>query len=333
MFLGAWLVVDVHAQGNTGVTAGKGNRRHILWMNRSPLMDRQRGSLKEVTFAALRPAGPSMTALRSFLPLLVFAVLLSACSEFNKALKAPGDQEGIAYKLQVAEKMMANESWDRAIPLLEELIVLTRGGQLSEKVNYLHAKSTYGMKDYTLAAYYLANFTRTFPTSQYAEECAFLSAYCQYMNSPNYELDQTETRNAMDQMQLFLVRYPESARRDSCNALIDVMRTKLEVKDFHAASQYYHMRNYQAAGVAFRNFNRQWPNSKYREDAMYFTLQSDYYLAMNSVEAKKLERLKEAVRSYHNFADAFPQSVLLEEAGKLHKTLEASLASAPTSNP
>jgi hypothetical protein len=55
--------------------------------------------------------------------------------------------------------------------------------ELSEKVNYLHAKSTYGMKDYTLAAYYLANFVRTFPTSQYAEECAFLSAYCQYMNS------------------------------------------------------------------------------------------------------------------------------------------------------
>jgi len=117
------------------------------------------------------------------------------------------------------------------------------------------------------------------------------------------------------------------------NALIDAMRIKLEVKDFHAANQYYHMRNYQAAGVAFRNFNRQWPNSKYREDAMYFTLQSDYYLAMNSVEAKKLERLQEAIRSYLNFADAFPQSVLLEEAGKLHQTLEASLASAPTSNP
>lgn len=267
--------------------------------------------------------------MRKFLPLLLAAVLLSACSEFNKALKSTD----VNYKLEVAEKMMAKESWDRAIPLLEELIVLTRGSQLSEKVNYLHAKSTYSMKDYTLASYYLANFTRTFPTSQYAEECAFLSAYCQYMNSPNYELDQTETRNAMNQMQLFLVRYPQSTLKDSCNVLMDAMRTKLEVKDFHAANQYYHMRNYQAAGVAFRNFARQWPNSKYREDALYFNLQSDYQLAVNSVEAKKVERLQEAIRSYLNFADAFPQSALLEDAGRLHKTLEATLASTPTSTP
>lgn len=270
-----------------------------------------------------------MTSIRKRLTLLLLPVLLGACSEFNKALKSTD----AGYKLEVAEKMMAKESWDRAIPLLEELIVLTRGTQQSERVNYLHAKSTYGMKDFTLAAYYLANFTRTFPNSQYAEECAFLSAYCQYMNSPSYELDQTETKSAMDQMQLFLVRYPQSSRKDSCNLLMDAMRTKLEVKDFHAANQYYHMRNYQAAGVAFRNFSRQWPNSRYREDAMYFTLQSDYHLAQNSVETKKKDRLEEAIRSYHNFADAFPQSVLLEDAGKLHKNLEAALASPPTSTP
>lgn len=270
-----------------------------------------------------------MPPVRKYIIPLLIIVLLSACSEFNKALKSSDAN----YKLEVAEKMMAKESWDRAIPLLEELIVLTRGTQQSEKVNYLHAKSTYGMKDYTLAAYYLANFTRTFPSSQYAEECAFLSAYCQYMNSPNYELDQTETRSAMDQMQLFLVRYPQSTLKDSCNTLMDAMRIKLEVKDFHAANQYFHMRNYQAAGVAFRNFARQWPNSRYREDAMYFTLQSDFQLAVNSVETKKQERLQEAIRSYHNFADAFPQSVLLEDAGKLQKNLEAALASAPTSKP
>lgn len=270
-----------------------------------------------------------MTSIRKRLALLLLPVLLGACSEFNKALKSTD----AGYKLEVAEKMMAKASWDRAIPLLEELIVLTRGTQQSERVNYLHAKSTYGMKDYTLAAYYLANFTRTFPNSQYAEECAFLSAYCQYMNSPSYELDQTETKSAMDQMQLFLVRYPQSTRKDSCNLLMDAMRTKLEVKDFHAANQYFHMRNYQAAGVAFRNFSRQWPNSRYREDAMYFTLQSDYHLAMNSVESKKQERVAEAIRSYHNFADAFPQSVLLEDAGKLHKNLEAALASPPRSTP
>lgn len=259
--------------------------------------------------------------MRQFTALLLIAALTIGCSDYNKAVKSTD----VNYKLEVAEKYMAKESYDRAIPLLEELIVVTRGSELSERVNYLHAMCNYGIKDYTLAAYYLANFVRTFPKSRYAEECAFLSGYCQYQNSPNYELDQTDTRSAMSQMQLFLVRYPNTTLKDSCNALIDKMRTKLEVKDYHAADQYYEMRNFQAASVAFTNFNRVWPNSRFREDAMFFTFKSHYYLSVNSVESKKLERLEDAVRAYHNFADAFPQSVLLEDANKLNKEIEAAI--------
>ena len=254
--------------------------------------------------------------------LLCLLLLFVSCSEFNKALKS----EDVDYKQEVAEKYYAEESWDRAIPLLEELIVLRRGTAASERVNYLHAKAYFGMKDYLLAAYYLANFVRTFPTSQYAEEAAFLSAFCHYKNSPNYELDQTDTKNAIEQMQLFLVRFPNTALRDSCNGLIDGLRTKLEVKDFHAADQYFRMRNFQAAGVAFRNFVRQWPNSRFREDAMWFALRADHQLAVNSVEEKRSERIQEAISTYHNFADAFPESPLLTDAQRLHRDLEAMLS-------
>jgi outer membrane protein assembly factor BamD len=256
------------------------------------------------------------------LAIIFFALLvLSSCGEFNKALKSTN----VDYKQEVAEKYYAAENWERAIPLLEELIVLRRGTAMSERVNYMHAMANFKMGDHTLAAYYLANFVRTFPTSQYAEEAAFLSAYCHYRNSPNYELDQTETRSAIDQLQLFMVRYPGTALRDSCNSLIDNLRTKLEVKAYHGASQYYRMRNFQASGVAFRSFVRDWPNSRFREDAMLLLLRSDHQLALNSVEEKRLERVQEAIRSYHNFADAFPQSVVLSDANRIHRELNALL--------
>jgi outer membrane protein assembly factor BamD len=263
---------------------------------------------------------------RSPLLLLPFVVLLSSCGEFNKALKS----SDMAYKQEVAEKYYATNNWDRAIPLLEELIVLCRAQACSERVNYLHARAHFGMQDHTLAAYYLANFVRTFPASQYAEEAAFLSAYCFYRNSPSYELDQADTRNAIDQMQLFMVRFPNTSLRDSCNTLIDKLRTKLEVKAYHSASQYFRMRNYQAAGVAFRAFVRDWPNSRYREDAMFLLLRADHQLAVNSVESKRLERVQEAIRSYHNFADAFPQSVQLTDATRMHRELNNLLGSGTT---
>lgn len=253
------------------------------------------------------------------IPVLLALVLLASCGEFNKALKSTD----IDYKAEVAEKYYAEESWERTIPLLEELIVLTRGTQKSERVNYLHAKAHFGMKDYILGAYYLANFVRTFPKSEYAEEAAFLSAYCHYKNSPNFELDQSDTRMAIEQMQLFMVRYPATSLKDSCNTLIDRMRGKLETKAYQGAMQYYRMRQYQAAGVAFRNYLRDWPNSKFREQAMMLILRSDHNLAMNSVESKRLERINEAIASYLNFADAFPGSERLGEAERLYKELVA----------
>lgn len=277
------------------------------------------------TVAAL----PAVAVLCWVLGFLGTGASLTSCSEFNRALKS----DSLGYKLEVAEKYYNKESWDRAIPLLEELIALTRGTVISERVNYMHAKAYMGMKDYIMAGYYLANFTRTFPNSPHAEECAFLTAVCYYKNSPNYELDQVDTRSAIDQFQLFMVRYPNTLLKDSCNNYIDELRNKLEVKSYHAADQYFRMRNYQAAGVAFRNFVREWPNSKYREDAMLIILQADHRLAMNSIESKKRERLEEAIRSYHNFADAFPQSVVLSEAERLHKELTDALQQETAPNP
>lgn len=251
--------------------------------------------------------------------ILSLGFLLASCGEFSKALKSTD----IEYKVATAEKYYAAEDWDRAIPLLEELIVLTRGTARSERMNYLYAKAHFGLKDYILGAYYLANFTRTFPKSEYAEEAAFLSAYCFYMNSPGYELDQQDTRNAIDQMQLFMVRYPRTTLRDSCNTLIDRMREKLERKAYEGAEQYFRMHNYKAATTALSSFLREWPNSKYREKALMLVLRSTHHMALNSVESKRNERVEEAIASYHNFADAFPQSEQLTDATKLYKELLA----------
>ncbi len=254
--------------------------------------------------------------------------MLTSCSEYNRALKS----DSVEYKLEVAEKFYNKGSYDRAIPLLEELIMLLRGSAQSERVGYLRAKAYFLMKDYTLGSYYLNNFAKTFPTSQYTEECAFLNAYCFYKNSPNYELDQVDTRAAIDELQLFMLRYPETNLRDSCNTLIDGLREKLEVKAYHAAEQYYHMRNHQAASVAFKEFLRVYPNSDYREDAMLRILRADHELAMNSIENRRVERLKEAIRSYRNFADAYPGSVNIDLAERIHKELTDALEKANTNN-
>jgi outer membrane protein assembly factor BamD len=243
--------------------------------------------------------------------------LVTGCGEFNRALKS----DSLEYKVEVAERYYAKPDYDRALPLLEELVALTRGTGRSERVNYLHAKTIYGMNDFILGGYYLDNFSRTFPTSEWAEECTFLSAMCYYRNSPEWELDQTDTEAAIDQLQLFLAYYPQTSLKDSCNTLIDQLRSKLERKDFENAKQYFRLRNYESASTALKNFARKWPNSRFREEALFTVLQADHDLVAQSVESKKLARADEGIRSFNNFADAFPDSERMVEARRLYEDL------------
>lgn len=260
---------------------------------------------------------------------LAVVAVLAGCGKFNKALKSTD----LDLKLRTAQEFHDKGQFEKALPLLEELVSLTRGSSMSERVNYLHAKSYFGLKDYTMSGYYLNNFTRTFPTSQYAEECAFLTAYCYYKNSPSYELDQTDTRSAIDALQLFLIRYPASGLKDSCNTLIDVLRNKLEVKDFEGLKQYHKLRNYQAAGVAAEQFLRTWPNSRFREDAMYLAAESAVLLAENSIESKREERLRAAIKTCDTFADAFPEATRTAAVKRMADTCRSKLNVAPQSAP
>ncbi|HMN05414.1 MAG TPA: outer membrane protein assembly factor BamD [Flavobacteriales bacterium] len=256
------------------------------------------------------------------LALAVAALVLASCSEFNKAVKSTD----LKYKYAMAEKYMGKPDYDRAMPLLEELLGLTRGDTLYERVSYYYAKGYFGMKDYIMASYYLGNFAKMFPNSAQAEECSFLSAYCHYKESPEYELDQRDTYTAIDKLELFMVRYPESGLTDSCLTLIGQLRLKLEKKDYHGAQQYLRTRHYEAASEALARFVRKWPNSVYREEALFGILQADHDLAVNSVESKKQARMEAGIRSFNTFADAFPESARMPQA----RAMLRNLTSTPT---
>ncbi len=230
-------------------------------------------------------------------------------------------EQGNAPDATRKQRRKAASAYERTLPLLEELTSLTRGDTTFERVSYMYAKSYYGIKDYILGGYYLENFAKTFPVSHYAEECTFLAAMCQYRESPEFELDQEATKNAIDQMQLFLVRYPETTLTDSCNAIVDRLRKKLEKKEHENAMLYVKTRDYEAAGLALRDFLKHWPNSPYREEVFYNILLSDHDLAMNSIENKKRQRVEEGIRSFDTFADAFPQSERSKDAQRLRKDL------------
>ncbi|MEO8734558.1 MAG: outer membrane protein assembly factor BamD [Flavobacteriales bacterium] len=248
---------------------------------------------------------------------LLAAFVLASCSEFNKVVKSTDVQ----YKYKMAVQYYEKPDYDRAMPLFEELLSLTRGDTLFEPVSYYYAMGNFGQKDYILASYYLENFAKTFRNSPHAEECSFLAAYCHYLESPEYELDQADTQTAIDKLELFMVRFPDTSLKDSSNVLIDELRSKLEMKDYMAAKQYLRTRFYSSASDAFKGFLHKWPNSAHREDVLFSVFVADHDLALNSVDYKRDARNEDGIRSFNTFADAFPQSPLLPQARAMLRDL------------
>ncbi|MEI6123334.1 MAG: outer membrane protein assembly factor BamD [Bacteroidota bacterium] len=252
---------------------------------------------------------------------LLIGILISSCSQYRKTLKSTN----INLKYSTAVALYDKGDFHRAMTLFDELLIYYRGTDTSEKINYYFAYCYFGEGDFLQAGYYFTKFTSTFPTSKYAEECQYMSAYCQYMYSPKYSLDQTISVDAIKEFQLFINSYPKSKLVDSCNSIIDELRGKLETKSYEIAKLYYKIEDYQAAVIAFKNLLKDYPDTKYKENAYYYILVSYYYYALGSVEGKKNERLNNAKDAYSSLFAAFPQTKFEKDAKSMLKNINKEL--------
>ncbi len=241
--------------------------------------------------------------------LLLIAV---SCGDYQKIVKST-DYE---YKLKKAREYYDSKEYSRSSQLYQELVSIYQGTSRADQIYYYLAKSNYGMHDYTLASYYFRQLIKNFPRSEYGEEAQYLIGYCTYLDSPNPRLDQRTSEEAIDALQLFINLYPNSTRVAEANRLIDELREKLVYKSYLSGRLYYDLADYRAAVISLTNSLKEFPDSKYREELMFYLLKSKYLLGENSIDEKKRERLNSALDEYYTFVDEFPESQYRKEADR-----------------
>ena len=232
-------------------------------------------------------------------------VVLSACNGYNKLQKSSD------YKLKYAKALeyYDKEDYYKALNLFDQVMPFYRGTDESEDMQYKYAYAYYYQKDFIMASYYFNRFTKTFPTSKYVEECAYMSAYCKYLDSPKYSLDQTNTKEAIKELQIYINTYPYSNRVKKSNELIDELRTKLQKKSLEIAKLYLKMKRYKAAVTSFENLLKEYPDTQFKEEALFRTIEAYYFYASKSVRSKRKERYLEAVDNYNEFISLYPDSI------------------------
>ncbi len=255
-----------------------------------------------------------------YLSLLAFIVLVS-CSKYQKLIKSTDNEMKYNKAIEYYEK----GDYYRALQLFDGLIPIFRGTNKAEKLYFCYAYCYYNEHDNVMASYYFGRFYQSFPTSEFAEETHFMAAYCKYLDSPRYSLDQTISKEAINDFQLFINKYPFGDRAKQATLLIDELRYKLQLKDYNIANMYYKMEDYQAAIVSYENMLKSYPDTDFKEEILFKIIKSYYNYAMKSIPEKKKERYESAVKAYFDFKSTFPQSKYFEEVENMKEKVTREL--------
>jgi len=252
---------------------------------------------------------------------IVSLLLLTSCGEYQKVLK----EEDTKAKYALAEKLYNEKEYKKAIRLFEQIAPKFLGKPQGERVIYFYADTYYQLEDFYLSGFRFEQFASSYPNSDKAEQASFLGAKSFYELSPKYSIDQTETYEAIDKLQLFINKYPNSERVVEANKLVRELTDKLEKKSFEIAKQFNTISDHYAAIKAFELFISNNAGTIFKEDALFYKLDSKYKLAVNSVLNKKEQRLREAKNAYNTLITTFEASKYAKQANEMAKVLEKEL--------
>lgn len=246
--------------------------------------------------------------------LILMVLFTVGCSNFRKIEKS----EDWRVKYEAGLNYYAKKDYYHSAILFESILPIVRGLPEGEKVEFYLAYCQYNEKTYLLASDQFKTFYETYGRSQYAEEANFMYAYSLYASSPDHNKDQSSSIEAMNAMQVFLNKYPGSQFMNKAIEVIDVSQDKLEKKGFENAKQYLKLKMYKGAIVAFDDFKKNFPDSKFLEEAAYLKVVAVFELAEVSIPSKQLERYSTTLDYYKELVDNFPNSPFLKEAQRFY---------------
>ena len=142
----------------------------------------------------------------SFIIFLFLIILTSSCSDYQKLLNNGTTLE----KNNAANEFYESGDYRKAKNLYVQLVNSFKGKPQHQRLVFFLANCYFQTKDYYLASYQYENFVKSYPNSNRVIEATYMQAKSQFMLSPRFSLDQTETDKAIDLLQIFIDKYPNS---------------------------------------------------------------------------------------------------------------------------
>lgn len=256
-----------------------------------------------------------------FLVLIAVAAMVSCKSQYEILLNS----NDVKQKYDAAFQYFNEGKYAKAASLFESLSVLTNGTERDDTVRYYWGLSNYNYRDFYTAEANFDKFIEMYPASPFTSDARFLRLDCLYRSTMRYELDQTPTYKAIDEISQYILEYPDNKHMQECKDVLLELNERLDRKAYESAKLYYKMEDYLASRVALRNVLKDDADNMFREDILYLIAMSSFKYANLSVPSKQRERYLTFVDDYLNFVGEMPDSHYRKELDIVYRRAQKAL--------
>jgi outer membrane protein assembly factor BamD len=256
------------------------------------------------------------------LPFVVITMLLvcsAACVSTGRGLVPPGTLEPDKFLFDSGTKALNEKKWITAREYFKQVVdTYTQSSyrpdaKLGVGDTYLGEGTSESL---VLAIAELREFLTFYPTNARADYAQYKLALAHFRQMRAPQRDQTETREAIKELDAFVERYPGSPLLNQGRDLLRQAKDRLSQADYEVGFFYYRQRWYPGAVDRFRTLLKQDPSFTGR-DGIY------YYLGESLL---KVRRQAEALPYYEKLVEEFKDSEYLANARKRIAELKAQSA-------
>lgn len=242
------------------------------------------------------------------------ALALGACSSYSKLLKGTDHQA----QYEAAKSYIESGKYERARMLLEKVRMPYVATPQADSIMFFEGLVQYREKQWDVSGEVFDRFRVQYQRSPLLEQAEYMYAEGLYNSSPEAVRDQSATVQAIDAIDTYTSRYPGSEHREQMLAQRAEMVGKLHDKSFLNARTYYKIGEFKSAITALRNAQKEYPESKHREDILNLIVLSSYEYAANSIPAMRRERYLDMMERYLNYIAEYPEGQYAEHLKRLN---------------
>ena len=193
---------------------------------------------------------------------ILIIVIITSCAKKGVHL-----EEDLSPRYEKAMIFFDKGKFSRAKSEFDYIIMANPGSKIANESQYYLAESMFQIAEYDEASIGFDRYIRFSPDYTKIEQSRYRICECAINMSNSYQRDQTQTRKALEQLQMFIEDFPTSDYEEDAEEAMHKLRLKLARKDYEVGRMYLKLEEYESALTYFKSVLNHYYDTSLSDDA------------------------------------------------------------------